>query len=468
VSTTRLSALDSTFIFGESQRIPLHVGGLSILEAEPLLDAEGHLDIESLRAKISERLHLVPRFRQRLVHVPFDQGRPVWADDEDFNIDNHVHVTALPRPGSRGQLHALMGRLQSIQMNRTRPLWEMWFIEGVDGGEKVGLIVKIHHAMVDGRSGVELGTLLFDMTREATSIVPEPWDPKPAPGATGLLARAVADRVSDGIRRSKKLADAVRNPSKPLGHLNNFVRALDTMAGETDSLNFNQRVSALRNFQSVSFPLDEVLAAKRAYGVTVNDIVLAGVTGALRRYCSHRGLDPSRIERVKAIVPVDIRDEGDTEMGTKVASLIVDLPVSVHDPLERVERIHIHSQELKAGNQADGTKMWSRVTSLMPVPLLRVGSLLQFRGLMRGTNLLLSNVRGPETPFFCNGAEVKEFVPYFGPQDYVGLNLTAFSYNGRLQIGLVSDPQLMPDLGVFADSLRKSFAELSSLAESIC
>ena len=181
MSTTRLSALDSTFIFGESQRIPLHVGGLSVLEAEPLLDSEGHLDIESLRARISERLHLVPRFRQKLVHVPFDQGRPVWADDESFNIDNHVHLTALPRPGSRGQLYALMGRLQSIQMNRTRPLWEMWFIEGVDGGKQVGLITKIHHAMVDGRSGVELGTLLFDLTREGADIVPEPWEPRPAP-----------------------------------------------------------------------------------------------------------------------------------------------------------------------------------------------------------------------------------------------------------------------------------------------
>ncbi len=462
--SSRLSAQDASFVFGEDARIPLHVGCLGTMEAAPVRKEDGSIDIERLRAGIAERLHLVPQFRRRLAEVPFDLGRPVWVDDIEFRIENHVHLTALPQPGQHRQLLDLMGRIQSGMLDRSRPLWEFYFVDGLDGGRNLGIITKIHHALIDGTAGVELGMLLFDMTPEPRRFEPAPWQPAPAPGAFELLLDAWSRTTTDAVAFVKATLEAVRKPSKPIEHLRKFSRALETLTSDYDRLPFNHQVSSRRAFETVSLPLEDVLAAKRVVnGATVNDVALAAVAGGLRRYLNDRGMDPDEFQRVKTLVPVDNRADGDTSPGCDVSVFVLELPVDEPDPVERIRFVTQRSRLAKQLDLADGANMWARVTSALPTPMLRLASWFQFRGLMNNANLMISNVRGPTTPFYSFGAKVHGFFPYFGVQDGLGLNLVLFSYDGKLLIGITADPLLVPDLGVLAQELQKSFGELTTI-----
>jgi WS/DGAT/MGAT family acyltransferase len=461
--STRLTAQDAAFIYGEDQRIPLHVGCVGFIEAGPLRDDAGAVDIDRIREGIERRLHLVPVFRQRLAQVPFDQGRPFWVDDPRFRIEDHVHLSALPRPGTRRQLMALMGRLQSKLLDRNRPLWEIYFVDGLEGGREVAMISKVHHAMIDGTSGVELATLIFDLKREGTGIQPPSWVPDPEPSRAGLLFDALHDRASDAVRRAAKVARAVRNPAKPVDHLLKFARAVGTMTGDLDPLPFNARVGSRRAFETATLPMEQVLETRRALGVTVNDVALTAVAGAVRRYCNAAGIDPETLRAVRALVPVNNRAPDDKRLGSNVSSLFVDLPVDEPDTRRRAERIAGRSRELKSLDVAEGANMWARVTSVIPPTLLRAASWFQFRGLMAQANLMVSNVRGPAAPVYSFGAEVREFFPYFGVQDGLGLNIVLVSYNGKLLIGVAADPDLVPELGVFVEALRKAFGELAAI-----
>lgn len=462
MTSMRLSAQDAAFIYGEDSRIPLHVGCLAFVEASPLRGANGAIDIERLRAEISKRLHLTPMFRKKLAHVPFEQGRPVWIDDANFAIENHVHLTAVPKPGTRREVLDLMGRLQATLLDRHRPLWELTFVDGLAGGDRIAFMSKIHHAMIDGTSGVELGTLLFDLTAAGTPIEAREWVAHPEPSTAGLLFDALFERAGDAVRRTRKVVGALSAPGRPAAKALKFVRAMETFAGEFDRLPFNDRVGSRRCFEIVSVSLDSVLETRRVFGVTVNDVGLAAITGALRRYCEQSGIDPDELRNIRAICPVDNRVPGDKRPGSDVASMVVALPLDESDPERRVERVAACSRELKQLDVAEGSNMWARITSLLPVPLLRATSWLQFRGLMGNANLLVSNVRGPASPCYCFGAKVESFFPYFGVQDGIGLNVVLFSYAGRLLIGIAADPDLVPDVGAIAEGIEKAFEELAA------
>jgi len=443
MNAMRLSAQDASFIYGEDQRIPLHVGCLGFIEAGPLRDESGVIDIRRLRAEIEKRLHLVPLFRKKLAHVPLDQGRPVWVDDPRFEIENHVHVTAVPKPGSRREVLDLMGRLQATLLDRSKPLWEIYFVDGLEGGDTVAIVAKVHHAMIDGTTGVELGVLLFGSAPESAPGESFSWEPEAEPSTASLLLNAFVDHTADAARRTRKLAGALVDARKPLEHAFKFARAVEMITSGVDLLPFNGSVGSRRCFEIASVPLEVVLETRRAFGATVNDIGLAAVTGALRRYCSERGIDPESLRRIKAICPVDNRAPGDKRPGSDVSSMIVDLPVDEPDLHTRVACI--------------------RVTSLLPATLLRATSWFQFRGLMGNANLLISNVRGPAAPIYCFGAKVHAFFPYFGVQDGLGLNVVLFSYAGQLLIGIAADPNLMTNVRAFAESVAKSFEELAAV-----
>jgi WS/DGAT/MGAT family acyltransferase len=464
MNTMRLSAQDAAFIYGEDQRIPLHVGCLVFMEAGPLRREDGAIDIGRIRAEIAKRLHLAPLFRKRLAHVPFDQGRPVWVDDPRFAIDHHVHLTAVPQPGSRRQVLDLMGRLQAAVLDRNKPLWEIYFVDGLEGGDTVAVMAKVHHAMVDGTTGVELGVLIFNLTPETTPVDVPPWEPSAEPSAAGLLLGAFVDHAADAARRARKVAGALVDVRKPVQHAFKVAHAVETLASDFDPLPFNRPVGSRRAFDFAQVPLDEVHDARRALGATVNDIGLAAVTGALRCYCSESGIDPESLRRIKAICPVDNRAPGDRRPGSDVSSMIVDLPVDEADLRARVARIVERLRTLKRLDVAEGVNMWARATSLLPATLLRATSWLQFRGLMGNANLLISNVRGPTEPIYCFGAKVHTFHPYFGVQDGLGLNVVLFSYAGQLLIGIGADPDLVPGIGAFAESIVKSFGELAAAA----
>jgi diacylglycerol O-acyltransferase len=462
MSFTRLSAQDAAFIYGEDQRIPLHVGGLGLIEAEPLRDDSGAIDIERIRREVQNRLHLVPRFRQKLIEVPLDQARPVWADDNRFDIERHVHHLALPRPGDRRALLELMGRLQTSVLDRTKPLWELYYVEGLAEGDRIALIYKIHHAMIDGSSGMELVKLLYDFAPDAAPLEAQEWKPAPMPSARELLVDATMERVRGGVSATRAFAGALLDPSAPAEQVKKFARAIDTMSGEIPSLPFNAEVSSRRAFATASIDMRQVLDLKRAFGVTVNDIVLSAITGALRDYCDQEGIETSDLERVRVLVPVDNRDPDDKTPGVNVSSMFVDLPIDEPDPHKRVVRIYHRSQRLKGLDVADGANMWAKVTSAMPATMLRAASWFQFRGLMGNANLMVSSVRGPDFPMYSMGGELIEFYPYFGVQDGLGLNITLVSYNGKLLIGLATDPDLLPEPGALAESLPKAFEELAT------
>jgi WS/DGAT/MGAT family acyltransferase len=462
MNVMRLSAQDAAFIYGEDRRIPLHVGCLGFMEAGPMRDADGAIDIQRIRASIAGRLHLVPLFRKKLAHVPFDQGRPVWVDDPRFAIENHVGVVAVPRPGSRSQVLDLMGRMQSELLDRDKPLWEICFVDGLEEADTVAVVAKVHHAMVDGTTGVELGMLLFDLSPQASVVDAPTWLPESEPSAGGLLLNAFIDHAADALRRARKLADAFVDVSKPLEHAVKFAHAMGTFSSDFDLLPFNGSVGSRRAFEIASVPLESVLATRRAFAATVNDVGLAAVTGALRSYCNDSGIDLESLRTIKAICPVDNRAPGDRRPGSDVSSMFVNLPVHEPDLCVRVARIVEHSRTLKRLGVAEGANTWAGVTSLLPATLLRATSWLQFRGLMGNANLLVSNVRGPAEPFYCFGSKVHSFHPYFGVQDGLGLNVVLFSYAGQLLIGIAADPDLLPDVGAFAEGLVKSFGELAA------
>jgi len=457
----RLSAQDTAFIYGESQRIPLHVGALGFIEGAPLRDANGCLDLSRLREGIERRLHLLPVFRQKLAEVPLDGGRPLWVDAPDFRIERHVHATAVPRPGGRRELLALFSRIQATMLDRNRPLWEFYFVDSLADGD-VAVIAKIHHAMVDGSSGVELGKLLFDLAPEGTEIDAPEWRPLAAPSRLALTAHSAIEHGRDFRRRVGKVAGAVRNPGRPAEALWKFAQAMGGVLTGFDPLPFNAAVGSRRAYETLELPLEEVLQAKRAFGVTVNDVALAAVTTALRAWCQDQGLDPDEPRRIKALCPVDNRAANDRELGSNVSAMVVDLPLDEASPRERVLRIAECSRELKLNDIAEGANMWDRVSSVLPAPALRATSLLQFRGLMAQGNLLLSNVRGPDFPLYAFGGRVRAFFPYFGVQDGLGLNVVVFSYDGKLLLGIACDPDLFPDREVFVESLRKAFGELAA------
>jgi len=458
----RLSAQDAAFIYGEDRRIPLHVGCLGFVEAGPLRDVSGAVDIARIRGAVSKRMHLFELFRKKIAHVPFDQGRPVWVDDPNFAIEKHVHLTAVPRPGSRRQVLDLMGRLQSGTLDRDKPLWEIYFVDGLEDDDTLAVIAKIHHSMIDGTTGVEIGKLLFDLTADELEIEVPAWEPAAEKSPSGLLFDALALRAGDAVSRFGKVVDAVADVSKPVEHAVKFARAVESFAVETDTLPFNAPVGSRRAFEIASVPLDVVLETRRVLGATVNEIGLAAVTGALRRYCGENGIDADGLGRITAICPVDNRKPGDTRPGSDVSSMVVELPVDEPVLRRRVDRIVENSRKRKQQDVAEGSNMWSRVTSLLPATLLRASSWLQFRGLMGNSNLLVSNVRGPSVPFYCFGAKVHSFHPYFGVQDGLGLNVVLFSYANELLIGIAADPHLVPALDSFAEAVVKSFGELSA------
>jgi diacylglycerol O-acyltransferase / wax synthase len=461
---TRLSALDATFVYAESQRVPLHVGSLTIVEAAPLRDADGVLNIQRLREDVAARLHLIPRFRQRMVEVPFDQGRPVWTDDVRFRIEDHVRVIGLPRPGRREQLFDLMAQLQSVQMDRTRPLWEIWYVDGLEDGTNVGVITKIHHCMIDGTSGVEIGTLLYDVQRQGTKLDPPTWQPQAEPSRGELLLAAMKDTAHGVLASLRTLAQAVRQPSQTMEQLAGLLRALECTTEEIDTLPFNAKVSSRRSFDGVAVPFEYLLHVRRAFDVTVNDVVLAVLTGALRAYCENRRIKPGSLERIRALVPVNRRQAGDTELGSKVSSLFVELPVAERSVAGRLKHLAEQTRSLKNAKVADGTDMWNGLTSVLPVPLLRIASQLQFGGLVKTCNLLISNIRGPENPLYSSGAEVSELYPYFGIQDNVGLTIVVFSYNGKMHFGVTSDPELLPDANVLIEAIPHAVDQLLRVA----
>lgn len=468
----RLSAQDSLFLHIESPTMPQHVGGLVLLEGGPFLDDEGRYRLDDFRRTIGDRLHLVPRFRKRLMFVPFEQGRPVWVDDDAFDLSYHVRLTALPAPGSEAQLKTLMGRLQSQPLDRRRPLWEIWFVQGVEG-DRVAIISKTHHCMVDGIASIDVATVLFDLMPDAPPVEPVEWTPEPAPTSLELLVESIVERVTEPAEIVRSVRAAVRAPTQALERTLGLVQAvlpLAPAAQRAPAMPWNAGVSPHRRWEEARVSLARVKSIKDAATeanltdgrCTVNDVVLAASTGALRNFLLDRGEQVPPDLVVKAMVPVSVRDDSQrSALGNQLSMLAVELPVGEPDPKQWLPRVHSVVTSLKQSGQAVGADRLVQMTNFLPPTVLGLAS----RALVRARliNLVITNVPGPQFPLYCMGARVLEVFPYVGLAENLGLTIAVISYDGQMLFGITGDRDLLPDLAALAGLVSKAFVELEEV-----
>jgi len=464
----RLSALDASFLGLEDSDCHMHVGAVSIFDAGPVLTAEGGLDIARIRSAILSRLHLVPRFRQRLAYVPYEQI-PIWVDDTRFRLAYHVRHTALPRPGDERDLKRLVGRIMSAPLDRKRPLWEMWFVEGLDGGQRFAIISKTHHCMIDGIAGADLMSLLMEPLPNSEIPEPEPWRAFPVPSRARLLVDEAVRRLGQPVEAIAGLAHAIQRPGQALASLGEAVSAIGSTFAPAlrpaSPTPLNEAIGPHRRFDWTAMPVADLKAVKNAFGGTLNDVVLATVAGALRRFFIKRNLDPDEL-RIRSLVPVSVRANGERgQMGNRVAEMIAELPVHVADPLDRLRIVSETMSDLKKGKRALGAEIMTQIAE-WTVPNLLVQAV-RLTGRVRPYNLIVTNVPGPQIPLYFLGAPMRTAYPVVPLFHDLCLVIGLFSYNGGLFWGLNADWERVPDLHDIVVLLEESFAELRERADAL-
>ena len=457
-SYERLTAQDASFLHIENEHQPMHVGSLGVFEGGAFFDESGRFRLDEARRIVAGRLHLVPRFRRKLMTVPFGQGRPVWVDDDRFDLSYHVRLTALPRPGTEQQLKALMDRLQSQTLDRRRPLWELWFVEGLEG-DRVAIIQKTHHALVDGISGVDVATVLLDLEPDPPPIEAPEWAPAPAPSPAQLLADSLRERATQPAEMARSARAALRGPRRVAERAGQVGRAVVAVGASAPPMPWNAKISPHRRFEVARVELSVAKGIKDAAGCTLNDVVLGAVTGALRGFLEARG-EPVDGLVLKAMCPVSVRDESERmKLGNRVSAMVVNLPVGEPDPRARLDYLREHTREVKDSGQAVGAEALIAMTDYAPPTLLSLGARLASVG--RPVNLGITNVPGPQFPLYCVGARMIEAFPYVGIIDNQALMVAVLSYDGQLSFGLTSDREVLPDLDLLAELIEKAFTELA-------
>jgi diacylglycerol O-acyltransferase len=456
----RLTGLDSSFLHLERDTAHMHVAGCAVFESPAL-------EYEELVAEIESRLHLVPRYRQRLAFVPFAQGRPVWVDDPHFKVGYHVRHTALPRPGGEEELKRLAGRVFSQPLDRSRPLWELWLVEGLADG-RFALLSKTHHALVDGISGVDIATVLFDTSPDPLPVAPpeHEWVPRPLPTDAQLLADALLERATVPGEMARGLRATLRGPKAVASKLGTALAGVGAIAWSglqaAPPSPFNVRVGPHRRFTWVRGDLAQFKAIKNSLGGTVNDAVLAVVAGGLGSYMRlHRHATEDVV--LRAMVPVSIRADIERgALGNRVAAMWAPLPVGVIDPVARLHAISAAMREVKSSGQAVGAEVLTRLTGFAPPTIMAQAARLQAR--QRLFNLVVTNVPGPQIPLYVLGRELKALYPMVPLAENTALGIAIMSYNGQLNFGLTADYDALPDVETLADELESAVQELAAAA----
>ncbi len=455
----RLTAVDASFLTNESSASHMHVGAILIFEGPP----PKYVDlVEHIRG----RLAMVPRFRQKLVVPPLEAGRPLWADDVNFNLTYHIRHTALPDPGGEAQLKRLAGRVFSQQLDRSKPLWELWLVQGLER-DRFAILTKTHHAMVDGVSGVDIGTVLFDL-----EPVPEPvevsddWVPQKEPSTVELVGRGISDVAAVPVKVAERAVAAVKRPEtaarRAVEALEGLSEIVSAFADPAPDVPLNQPIGPHRRYVWARSDLSTFKQIKDALGGTVNDVVLAVVTGALREWLQGRAIRTEGLE-LRALVPVSIRSEDERgNLGNRIALMRGPLPVYVEDPVRRLRTITQAMEGLKRSKQALGAEVISRFNDFAPPTLLAQASRINFS--TRLFNMIVTNVPGPQIPLYVLGRELEEVFPIaFLPENHT-LAVAIMSYNGKVGFGLLADYDSMDDIEVLADGLNASLAELEAAA----
>ncbi len=455
----RLTGLDASFLHLEDASAHMHVASVMVFEG----DAPPY---DELLDSIERRLHLVPRYRQRLAFVPLGQGRPRWVDDPHLNMRYHVRATALPAPGSEDQLRALAGRVFAQQLDRDKPLWEIWLAEGLEGG-RFALLSKTHHALVDGVSGVDIFSVLFD-----TSATPAPadpgrrWLPGPTPSGAQLLGEALVERATMPAEALRSVRALLRGPRQVIGGAVQAAAGVGAMAWAgarpAPASPYNQPIGPHRRFTWVRTDLGDIKAIKNELGGTVNDVVLATVAGALGRHLRRRGEQTDGLE-LRALVPVSVRSDSEHgELGNKVAAMMAPLPVWCQEPTARLDIVSEELKGLKQGGQAVGAQVLTELTGYAPPTVMAQAA--RLIGRQRMFNLVVTNVPGPQFSLYLMGRRATDPFPMVPLAKNQGLGIAIMSYDGRMNFGLVGDYEVLYDLDDLAVDLHDSLEELATAA----
>jgi diacylglycerol O-acyltransferase / wax synthase len=456
----RLTPIDASFLHQEGPTSHMHVGGLTIVEGPAP-------SIEELLEQIRRRLHLVPRYRHKLAHTALDSGRPVWVDDPSFSLEYHIRHTALPSPGDWEALSSLTARIFSQQLDRSKPLWEMWLIEGLKD-DRFALISKTHHALIDGIAGIDLATVLFDLSPKPPPLrhSGRAWQPHSEPGVAELVAAGLRGALRAGVELAEGALDALSHPDRALARAREAAEGVGEIvwaglnpAPETP---LNVDIGPHRRFVAIASRLDDFKLVKNAFGGTVNDVVLAVVAGALRSFLISRGVRTEGME-MRALVPVSVRaDDEHDQGGNRIVVMRGPLPVYIADPIQRLRFVSHAMDGLKESKQALGAEVIAGAQNFAPPTILAQASRLNFS--TRLFNLLVTNVPGPQLPLYVLGREMLEAYPVaFLPENHA-LAIAIMSYNGQMNFGLLGDFDALPDIDAIGETIAEELATLVSLA----
>ena len=452
--------MDAAFLHQEGPHSHMHVGGLTIVEGPPPA-------MEEFLEQIRRRLHLVPRYRHKLAFTALDSGRPVWIDDPNFSLEFHVRHTALPTPGTWVQLQSLAARIFSQQLDRSKPLWEMWLIEGLKD-DRFALITKTHHSLIDGIAGVDLATVLFDLSREPPPLKHSgrAWQPHREPGTVELVAAGVRGALRAALALAEGAVDAITHPEHALARAREGAEGIGEIiwaglnpAPETP---LNVHIGPHRRFLGIGDQLEDFKVVKNAFGGTVNDVVLAVVAGALRSFLISRGGRTEGLE-LRALVPVSVRTEGEhNQTGNRIVVMRGPLPVYIADPVQRLRFVSQAMDGLKESKQALGAEVIAGAQNFAPPTILAQASRLNFS--TRLYNLIVTNVPGPQFPLYVLGREILEAYPVaFLPENHA-LAIAIMSYNGQMNFGLLGDFDALPDIESIGEDIAAELAKLVALA----
>ena len=455
----RLSPLDVSFLYMEEPTTPMHVGGLAIFQ----IPATG-LVYEKVVDLISERISLVPRYRQKLKWVPGRLSNPVWIDDNDFDITYHVRRSALPKPGKDDQLRDFVARIQSRPLDRSRPLWELYVVEGLSKN-RAAVVTKIHHAMVDGISAIDIGAIILDPTPEPRATAPDTWIPNPEPSALALIAEV----FSEVVRSPGTVIDSARGGfsdvratagrlGKALSGVLSITRSAVRSAPESP---LNATIGEQRRFGMLATSLDDYKLIRKSHGGTINDVVLATVAGGLREWLLTRGESVNPSSTVRVMVPVSVRSSDDGgALGNRVSSYFVDLPVGEQSPVMRLHQVSYEMAAHKESNAAVGADALVGMTGFAPPTLHAMGARVASSLTRRMFNTVVTNVPGPQLPLYAAGAQLLAIYPVVPLAKGQAVSIGVTSYNGGVYFGLNADRDSMPDVDVLAQCIGDSLAAL--------
>jgi diacylglycerol O-acyltransferase / wax synthase len=453
----RLSSQDASFLHLEDDVSHMHIGTVAILEGPPP-------DYDRLTERVRAKLPQVPRYRQTVRFVPLSLGRPVWVDDPHFNLSYHLRRTALPEPGGDEDLRRLVGRVMSQQLDRHKPLWEMWMIEGLSE-QRWALLTKVHHSVVDGVAGTELLSAILDAERNPEPSSPEPWRPERQPWGAELAARALADRARSPL---DALTPVLSSPSAAIRRGAEALEGLMTMsevARPASASSLNGAIGAHRRWDWARSSLTDVKRIRTAFGGTVNDVVLTAIAGGFRELLASRGEPVDR--HVRSLVPVSVRsNDQHGQFNNRVSALFTDLPVGIADSVERLAAVHRQMERLKRSHEAEAGEVLVALSGFAPAMFLSLALRTVTHVPQRNVNTVTTNVPGPQQPLYAAGRRMLECIPYVPLAGHVRIGVAIFSYDGNLAFGVTGDYDQAADIDILCRGIERSLAALLEASEA--